>query len=98
MKSVKLIMEEKKSAREQAAKSGMPVPETPRDRPSSFAQENSDASECERLAGRSGAEYRTSLLNKTLAEFDARGVGLKMSDNLPRDDLYRRGRIPTHMD
>lgn len=91
-------MEEKKSAREQAAKSGMPVPETPRDRPNSFAQENSDASECERLARRSGTEYRTSLLSKTLAEFDARGVGLKMSDNLPRDDLYRRGRIPTHMD
>ena len=100
MKSVKLTMEEKKSqhAQTQSTKSGMPVSEPTSGRPSLFTQENSDASECEKLAGRSVAERSTSLLSKTLEEFDARGVGLKMTDNLPRDDLYRCGRIPTHRD
>ena len=97
---MKLTMEEMKCqrAREQAAKSGIPVSEPTRDRPRSFAQANPDAGECERLAGRSVAEHGTSLLSKTLAEFDARGVGLKMTDNLPRDALYQRGRSPTHRD
>ena len=29
-------------------------------------------------------------LDELLAEFDARGVGLRMSDNLSRDELYDR--------
>ena len=33
----------------------------------------------------------SSLLHKTFADFGARGIGLKMSENLPRDDLYQRG-------
>ena len=92
---MKLTMEEKKCqrTREQAAKSGMPASESTRDRPSSFTKENTDESECEGLAGRPVAEHTTSLLSKTLADFDARGVGLKMTDNLPRNDLYQRGRI-----
>ena len=95
MKSMNVTMEEKKCrrAREQAAKSGMPVSTPTRGRPSSFAQENSDASECEGLAGRSVAECGTSLLSKKLAEFDARGVGLKMTETLSRDEVYQRGRI-----
>ena len=35
-------------------------------------------------------ERRSRLLNEVLADFDARGVGLNMSDNLPRDALYDR--------
>lgn len=35
-------------------------------------------------------DRRNRLLNEVLADFDARGVGLNMSDNLPRDALYDR--------
>ncbi len=33
---------------------------------------------------------RRRLLNEVLADFDARGVGLRMADNLPREALYDR--------
>ena len=35
-------------------------------------------------------ERRRRLLNEVLADFDARGVGLRMADNLPREALYDR--------
>ena len=38
------------------------------------------------------AERRRRLLNEVLADFDARGVGLHMADNLPREALYDRAR------
>ena len=33
---------------------------------------------------------RRRLLKEVLADFDARGVGLRMADNLPREALYDR--------
>lgn len=35
-------------------------------------------------------DRRNRSLNEVLADFDARGVGLNMADNLPRDALYDR--------
>ena len=35
-------------------------------------------------------ERRSRLLNEVLADFGARGVGLNMVDNLPREALYER--------
>ncbi len=35
-------------------------------------------------------ELRPGTLDELLADFDARGVGLRMSDNLSRDELYDR--------
>ena len=35
-------------------------------------------------------ERRRRLLDDVLADFDARGVGLQMADNLSRDELYDR--------
>ena len=35
-------------------------------------------------------ERRSRSLKEVLADFDARGVGLNMADNLPRDALYDR--------
>ena len=35
-------------------------------------------------------ERRRRLLDEVLADFDARGVGLRMADNLPREALYNR--------
>ena len=37
-------------------------------------------------------ELRRRLLRELFADFDARGVGLHMSDNLPREELYERAR------
>ena len=35
-------------------------------------------------------EHRRKSLNEVFSDFDARGVGLRMADNLPRDALYDR--------
>ena len=35
-------------------------------------------------------ERRRRLLNEVFADFDARGVGLRMADNLSREALYDR--------
>ena len=35
-------------------------------------------------------ERRRRLLNEVIADFEARGVGLRMADNLPREALYDR--------
>ena len=40
-------------------------------------------------------ERRRRLLNEVLADFDARGVGLRMADNLPREALYDRAAART---
>lgn len=85
-------------AREQAANQCMSSPEPMGGYPNSFVQGNRDESKCDGLAGKAAAEHRSSLLSKIFADFDARGVGLKMSDNLSRDDLYQRGRIRIQLD
>ena len=36
------------------------------------------------------AEQRGRLLREVIADFDAQGVGLRMADNLSRDELYDR--------
>ena len=85
-------------AREQAANLCMSAPEPMGGYPHSFVQGNRDESKCDGLAEGAVAERRRSLLNKMFADFDARGVGLKMSENLSRDELYQRGRIRIQLD
>ncbi|MCY4393503.1 MAG: hypothetical protein OXE43_15880 [Chloroflexi bacterium] len=38
-------------------------------------------------------QRRRRLLSEAVADFDARGVGLRMSENLPREQLYDRPTI-----
>ena len=38
-------------------------------------------------------ERRRRLLNEVIADFKARGVGLRMADNLPREALYDRNAL-----
>ena len=38
-------------------------------------------------------QRRRRLLSEVVADFDARGVGLRMSENLPREQLYDRPTI-----
>ena len=40
--------------------------------------------------GETAGELRRKMLRELFADFDARGVGLDMSDNLPREELYDR--------
>lgn len=35
-------------------------------------------------------EHRRRLLAEVAADFDARGIGIRMAENLPRDELYDR--------
>ena len=35
-------------------------------------------------------EWRGRRLREVVADFDARGVGLRMANNLPREELYDR--------
>lgn len=41
----------------------------------------------------SALERRRSLFDEVFADFDARGIGLRMADNLPREALYDRSAI-----
>lgn len=43
----------------------------------------------------SALERRRRLFDEVFADFDARGVGLRMADNLPRAALYDRSAIPS---
>ena len=42
-------------------------------------------------------DRRRRLLNRVFADFDARGIGLRMSENLPREALYDRAVTKPHM-
>lgn len=42
--------------------------------------------------GESEAQRRSRMLQEVFADFDARGVGLDMSENLSREELYDRDR------
>ena len=44
------------------------------------------------VAAETGLERRRRLLEEVVADFDARGVGLRMADNLSREELYDRSR------
>lgn len=46
----------------------------------------------------SAIERRRRLFDEVFADFDARGVGLRMADNLPRTDLHDRLAIRSEAD
>ena len=46
----------------------------------------------------SALERRRRLFDEVFADFDARGVGLRTADNLPREALYDRSAIRTEAD
>ena len=46
----------------------------------------------------SALERRRRLFDEVFADFDARGVGLRMADNLPRAALHDRSAIRTEAD
>ena len=56
--------------------------------------DGSQAPSAEDVRGETVDERRRRLLNDVLADFDSRGVGLRMADNLTRDALYDRSAQP----
>ena len=42
------------------------------------------------LTAQAEGEWRGRRLREVVADFDARGVGLRMANNLPREELYDR--------
>ena len=56
----------------------------------SFVQDDGGGSDGGGRAEETELERRRRLLNEVFADFDARGVGLRMADNLPREALNDR--------
>ncbi len=73
-----------------AARLGTSLPALVRGYLSELARRDPDDGGEETGARLSECDRRRDMLNHVLADFDARGVGLHMSDNLPRDALYDR--------
>ena len=56
----------------------------------SFVRQNADGAEGGARSKGAECAHRRKLLSEVLSDFDARGVGLRMADNLSRDALYDR--------
>ncbi len=92
MKNINLSVDEEtyRLAKIRATKQGMSVPGLVHDFLVWFVQQNRDGSAGSDPTGKSDAGRRSKSLSELFANFDARGVGLRMADNLPRDALHRR--------
>ncbi len=77
-------------SRARAARLGTSLPVLVRGYLTELAHEDLNDGKEEADAALSECHRRRGMLNQVLADFDARGIGLQMSDNLPRDALYDR--------
>ena len=92
MKNINLSVDEEtyRLAKIRAAKQGTSVPGLVRDLLAWSVRQNRDVTAGSNPVGESDAGHRSKLLRDLFADFDARGVGLRMDDNLLRDALHRR--------
>ena len=77
-------------SRVRAARLGMSVSALVRGYLRSFVRESADRSEDGGGPEETECERRSKLLSEVFADFDARGVGLRVADNLPREAPYDR--------
>ena len=77
-------------ARIRAARSGMSVSALVRGFLKSLVRDNAEENDGDSRSEETELERRRRLLAEVLADFEARGVGLRMADNLPREALYDR--------
>ncbi len=77
-------------SRARAVRLGTSLPALVRGYLAELSRRDHDDGEDEADAALSECDRRRDMLNQVLADVDARGVGLHMSDNLPRDALYDR--------
>lgn len=73
-----------------AARLGTSVSALVREYLNDLVRQDADGTGSGGKSGETECERRRDLLNEVLADFDARGVGLSMADNLPRDVLHDR--------
>ncbi len=92
MKSITVQVDDDtwRRARERAAQLGTSLTALVHSFLSELDGQYPDDSDEEDRTGVSELERRRSMLNLVLTDFDARGVGLDMSNNLPREALYDR--------
>ena len=76
--------------RVRAARLGLSVSALVRRCLKSFVVESAGENGSDGRVRQAECERRRQLLNEVFADFDARGAGLRMADNLPRDALYSR--------
>ena len=88
MKNITVSIDEEthRHARSRAAELGMSVSALVRGCLRSLATKQGDTVH----KSETGLERRRRLLEEVFADFDGRGVGLRMADNLPRSALYDR--------
>ena len=92
MKNITLSVDEKtyRLARIRAAELDTSVSALVRDYLKHLAAEPNAAGEARAEPGESIYQRRCRLLREVLADFDGQGIGLRMSENLPREALYDR--------
>lgn len=92
MRSITISVDEEtcRLTRIRAAKSGTSMSALVRGFLKSLVQDDAGGSDGGGRAEETELERRRRLLNEVFADFDARGVGLRMTDNLPREALYDR--------
>ena len=92
MKNITVSVDDEtwRRSRARAARLGTSLSELVRGYLTELARRDPDGGEEEAGAELSECDRRRDMLNEVLADFDAWGVGLRMSDNLSRDALYDR--------
>ena len=95
MKNITLSVDEEthRLARIRAAELGTSVSALVRGYLKTLVREQADETEANEQGAETESERRRRLLNEVLADFDARGVGLRMAENLPREALYDRNAL-----
>ena len=90
MKNITLSIDEEthRLARIRAMDLGTSVSALVRGYLKTLVREQADGTEANEHGVETESERCRRLLNEMLADFDARGVGLSMAENLPREALY----------
>ena len=92
MKNITVSVDEEthRLARIRAAELGISVSALVRGYLKTLVRQQADGPGANEQGVETESERRRRLLNEVFADFDARGVGLRMVDNLPREALYDR--------
>ena len=85
-------------ARIRAAELDTSVPALVREYLRSLARGSDEESPSRGQAADANHESRRRLLQETFRDFDARGIGLRMSDNLSREELHDRARADAEIE
>ena len=80
-------------SRIKAAENGTSVSALVRNFLKNLAHDDDKAVSAKEPASETNLEQRHRILREVAADFEQRGIGLQMTDNLPREELYHRNAI-----